>query len=109
MAHPAAAWVAWAAWTSKSSTERHNVKSRKPRRILRGFFYVFELVAFFEREVLLWHCNVQRLRLWRYDALDDNYSTFNRWHLIAVQSGSASKTCGTREITPDLQILEIKL
>jgi hypothetical protein len=45
MAHPAAAWVAWAAWTSKSSTERQSVKSRKPRRILRGFFYAFSFAV----------------------------------------------------------------
>ena len=45
MAHPAAAWVAWAAWTTKSSTERHNVKSKKPRRILRGFFYAFSFAG----------------------------------------------------------------
>ena len=109
----AAAWAVWAAWTFfKSSTERHNVKSRKPRKFCGAFFMSLSLPAFFEREVIAWgHSTSQRyVDFGRYDALDDNYSNIQPLALNRIPKRKCHvRLGGTREITPDLQILEIKL
>ncbi len=70
------------------------------------------LPAFFEREVIAWgHSTSQRyVDFGRYDALDDNYSNIQPLALNRIPKRKCHvRLGGTREITPDLQILEIKL